>query len=347
MVRKFLQGVLFMLLLIMLAAVGYGAWVYRQTGSLPFALPGVSATPGGPTPTPTITPTPTPTPVMRPAVIVTTNLPAGALLTEEDLEETQRPSKDLPQDTATNISQVVGQLLRTPLQAGQPVRLSNVVPRGHVVGSGSTLAGMLQPGEVAIAYPISRLSSVGYALRAGDVVDMIVTFLFVDVDINFQSQLSNQVMVLSYDWETRTYAFRPAGTLGHVAENNNLTVPVYVVPQEGQRPRMVAQLTVRHARVLYVGRSLVETPIPNTTPPPPDVVVLAVTPQDAVVLNFFMARQATTSFVLRSATETDTTPEPTPVPVTLEYIQKHFGIPLPPQKPYQLNISAPTATPRP
>ncbi len=347
MVRKFLQGVLFLLLLVMLVAIGYGAWVYRQTGTLPFALPGVSATPGGPTSTPTTTPTPTPTPVMRPAVIVTSNLPAGTLLTEDLLEETQRPSKTLPDDTATSISQVVGQLLRAPLQAGEAVRLSNVIPRGHVVGKGSTLAGMLRPGEVAIAYPINRLSSVGYALRAGDVVDMVVTFLFVDIDINFQSQLSNHVLVLSYDWETRTYAFRPAGTLGRAEKDNNLAVPVYVIPAEGQRPRMVAQLTVQNARVLYIGRGLGETPAPNTTPPPPDVVVLAVSPQDAVILNFFMARQAETSFVLRSARDANASPEPTTVPVTLDYIQKHFGIPLPPQRPYQLNVTPPTATPRP
>ncbi len=347
MVRKFLQGVLFMLLLLMLAAVAYGAWIYRQTGTVPFTLPGVTTTPAA-TPTPTNTPTPTPTPIMRPAVIVNTSLPAGALLTEDVLTETQLPTDNLPADAATSIQQVVGQLLREPLTIGEPVRLSKVVPQGHVIGEGSAIAQMLNPGEVAIAYPISRLDSVGYAPRAGDFVDVLVTFLFVDVDIDFQSRLSNHVLLLSQDFETGAYAFRPAGTLGRTTDEGFLAVPVYVVPAEDQRPRMVAQLTIRHARVLYFGISpTVPTPSSNGTPYPPDVVILGVSPQDAVVLNFFMAQHAATTLVLRSALEGAPAAEPTVVPVTLEYIQQHFGVPLPAKLPQHVNPSPPTPTPKP
>ncbi len=345
MVRKFFQGVLFMLLVLVLAAVGYGVWVYRQTGTVPFTLPGQPTL--GATPTPTNTPTPTPTPIMRPVVVLTRSLPAGALLTADDLTATQMPSKRVPDDAAATVSQVVGQLLREPLAVGQPVRLSQVSPRGEPIGRGSQLAQMLHPGEVAIAYPITRLDSVAYAPRPGDRVDIVVTFLFADLDVGFQSRLSNHVLILSQNLETGAYAFVPAGQLGRPSEDNFLGVPIYVVPGENQRPRMVAQLTVRGARVLYFARQAPSlTPQPTTTPQPTGLVVLALNPQDAVVLNFFMARQAATTFVLRSALETTATPEPTTIPVTLDYIQKHYGIPLPPQQPYQVNPS-PQNTPQP
>jgi len=345
MVRKFFQGVLFMLLVLVLAAVGYGAWIYRQTGTIPFTLPGMTTVPGGPTATPTITPTPTPTPILRFAVIANTDLPAGTLLTEDMLTETELPSDVLPDDAAIETDEVVGQLLREPLQAGEPVLMSNVVPRGQVIGKGSPLAQMLEPGEVAIAYPISRLNSVAYAPRAGDKVDVVVTFLFTDIDPDFQSRLSNRVLVLSQDLETRAYAFRPAGTLGHVTGDGYFAMPIYVVPSEDQRPRMVAQLTLRGARVLYLGTSLASTPETGPTTPAPDIVVLGVSPQDAVVLNFFMTRQAATTLVLRSAQEGTPAAEPTTIPVTLEYIQEHFGVPLPPKLPQQINPSGATPTP--
>ena len=347
MVRRIFQGILFVLLLLMLAAVVYGAWVYHQTGTLPLSFPGVATTPGGPTATPTITPTPTPTPVMRPAVVASTNLPAGTLLTADMLIEADLPSNTLPHDAVTHKMQVVGQLLREPLQAGEVVRLSNVVPRGQVIGKGSPLAQMLEPGEVAIAYPVSRLSSVAYAPRPGDTVDVVVTFLFTDTDLDFQSQLPNRVMVLSLDTETRTYAFRPAGTLGHITADNNFAVPIYVVPSEDQRPRMVALLSIHGARVLYFGTSMAATPAADAATPPPDIVVLGVSPQDAVVLNFFMARQAATTLLLDSAQEGPTEHDPEAIPVTLDYIQEHFGVPLPPKLPQQVNPSGSTPTPRP
>ncbi len=348
MVRKFLQGVLFMLLLVVLLIMGYGAWVYRQTGAVPFTFPGMPTTPAGPTATPTITPTPTPTPVMQQAVVVNRNLPAGTLLTADDLTETRLPSKDLPPDAAVSAEQVVGKLLRDALKVGEPVRLSGVVPRGQPIGRGSQFASMLRPGEVAIAYPITRLDSVAYAPRPGDRVDVVVTFLFVDVDVDFQSQLSDHVLLLSRDVETGAYAFVPAGMLGRVIQDTHLfDEPVYVIPAEGQRPRMVAQLTIRGARVLYFGSSpLVPTAAPGATPSLPDMVVLAVSPQDAVVLNFFLARGASSSFTLRSAREALTPqPQPTVVPVTLDYIQRHFGVVAPEHQPWQIVPSGATPTP--
>ncbi len=346
MIRRFFQGVLFMLLVLVLAVVGYGVWVYRQTGAIPFALPGNQLAPRV-TPTPTSTPKPTPTPVMRPVVVLTRSLPAGALLTPDDLTATQMPDGNVPDDAATAISQVVGRLLREPLAIGQPVRLGGLAPRGQPIGRGSQLAQMLHPGEVAIAYPITRLDSVAYAPRPGDRVDIVVTFLFTDLDVGFQSRLSNHVLILSQDVNTGAYAFVPAGQLGRPAEDNFLGVPIYVVPGKDRRPRMVAQLTVRGARVLYFAVSPPSpTPQPAATPRPDGLVVLALSPQDAVVLNFFMARRAATTFVLRSALETTATPAPAAIPVTLDYIQKHYGVPLPPQQPYQINPS-PESTPQP
>ncbi len=101
---------------------------------------------------------------------------------------------------------------------------------------------LVEPGYVAMAFPITELSSVSYGIQPDDLVDVLVTFVFVDLDTDTQSK------------EPLCPPICPA------TEGGQTTAAGAV-----QNPRLVAQLTLQKIRVLGVGRwtYLPPTPAPN------------------------------------------------------------------------------------
>jgi len=321
---------------------------------------------GGGAATPAPTPTPVPLEVLYTAA---QTIPPGTTITPELLVQQAWPAGMAPAGAIRDERAILGQVALTYIVPGQ-IFVQGMLAPPEQVGGGSLAASLLQPGEVAIALPVDKLSSLGYGLRPGDYVDILLGLLFTDLDQIFQSRLPDQVMVLTVDQQTGQYRFTPAGALGRKEQLEGLNVPVYVVPQEKQRPRLVTQLTVQRARVLMVG----EWPLPGAmvlppsgagdfqqpeaspTPAPaptralvPNVVTLAVSPQDAVAIEFMLLRGARLTLVLRNANDTalhDTQA------VTLDFIMNAYGVPVPAKLPYDLAYPAdyglpPTPTPTP
>jgi len=119
-----------------------------------------------------------------------------------------------------------------------------------------------------------------------------------------------------------------------------------VVPAEEQRPRLVTQLAVQDALVLHVGEfergdqpeaaeQAAESAGEEEAAPPelPKVepVLLAVSRQDAMVLEYAQAVGARLNAVLRSAGDAQTASTES---VTLQYLMDRFNIELPPKLPY-------------
>lgn len=130
--------------------------------------------------------------------------------------------------------------------------------------------------------------------------------------------------------------------------------PVLVRPAEEPRPRLVTQRTVQDSLVLYVGewpsdgrlfgpvasptpveeapqpaqqqQAGAAAPPPTPVPPRPDIVTLAVTPQEAVILNWIMEAGIPFVFTLRAASDTSRVPTD---PVTLDYIMNDYNITVP------------------
>lgn len=133
-------------------------------------------------------------------------------------------------------------------------------------------------------------------------------------------------------------------------------------PSENQRPRLVTQRTVQDALVVWLGdfprdgkifgipptptplptvdpaQSAAEQdgtvpPTPTPLPPRPDVVTLGVTPQDAVVLTWFIEARLPITFTLRSATTTSQAPTDA---VSLDYIMSRYRIELPQKRAFSI-----------
>lgn len=343
----------------------------------------------------------TPEPVQTVDVVVTTQeIRRGQRITEEMI--TLQP---VPLEIATNVpyllnpEDAIGQLAARDLPAGILLTEGDVVPSAvELAATGSVAALQIPPGYVAISIPINRLTSVSYAIQPGDVVGILVTLPFVELDPEFQSRLPNlsaslvQNGLLIGRGTERPAAEVPAAVpappqegaqfvggetlqtlvvqvvpgeapVGRVEEQGDFTL--YTIPSEIARPRLVSQMIVSDAVVLYVGTFPWQRPEalaaqaqleqqaeaqevePGAQPPlqqqppalegmelrPPDVVTLIVRPQDAVTLKYLMDRQVVFTLVLRSYEDTE--PLQTD-PVTLTYLLEEYNIVVPSRQLFDL-----------
>ena len=373
-------------LLIVLLVVVIGAvavWILTQQTP----TPDPNAT-GQPEVTREVTQFPTETPIpVAEVVIAVQDIPRGVEVQPNMVEMVSFPLEYLPQGTFDDLNSVIGRIARTDISRSQLVLSRQIIAGPFTQAAadlgrvGSDAAAVLEAGRVAISLPIDAITSVAYAVQPGDSVDVLVSMLFVDVDIPFQTITPNIIrfVTLVPDPETGSLVlgFGPEGegtldterivssSAGSVAvggetqavgQDITLTNSVIVEPSEedGQRPRLVTQRTVKDARVIWVGEFPLDgqifraapaptpTPLPDaeptedtgdggptplpTVPPRPEIITLGVTPQDAVVLTYMAEAGLPMTFALRSARAVGL---PETQAVTLSYIMNTYGIQLP------------------
>jgi len=232
-------------------------------------------------------------------VVVTQQTPRGYLLNETVLGTIEIPRDLLIEGYFTDMAQVVGRQAKLDLDANMLLTSSMVVDSPDQLSATGSLAALSIPrGMVAISIPINRLTSVSYAPRPGDHVNVIVTLLVLDLDTDFQAATPNRnaavigagpgVIVgaetetdLSVDANTdlskvtaQTIGAGPTSVIGRTAIDPLLEQTLYVVPSEAQRPRLVSQTLLQDAIVLGVGDfplkdEVEEIPDPTVPPPPP------------------------------------------------------------------------------
>lgn len=216
------------------------------------------------------------------------NIYPGTPITEEMLSSIQIPQEQLVAGEYTNKADVVGMYAKLAITQGVPIVSSMLsVSPGNVNLPGSTWAPFIPQGLTAVPIPITRITSVAYGIRDGDYVNIIVTFLIVDVDAAYQAILPNasagilasngsalligtgageeattqltQGEILNLTAQSVTAGYN--GPIGRVEYNEDLQQPFYVVPSEAQRPRLVTQMIMQNVQILHVGTF----PLPGET----------------------------------------------------------------------------------
>ncbi len=306
-------------------------------------------------------------------VVVTQQVQRGEIITPDKLDYYEQPSDLVLPTMYTDVNQVVGKMARYTLDP-YTIVTSNLITDSPLTEQGSDDALFITPGMVAVSIPVTRLSSVSYAPQRGDHVNVIVTLLFVDLDPDWQTILP--------DWTGNVIGPGGGGILegaGPVA-NTQLTTLMgqpfrgaseqgraagdssgqqfYLLPSEGQRPRLVSQTLIQDVIVLQMGNFLTPSekialeataPAPTATPEPgaaqasqaattptampapPDVITLIVSPQDAVTLNYLIYGGGQLTLALRNPKDTNTTGTEA---VTLSYLLDQYNIPIPVKLPY-------------
>lgn len=230
-------------------------------------------------------PAPTPTPEPVKVVFVAVPVVKGDTLKAESIEARGWPEDQVLPEMflESEMPEIVGRQVKYDLNAGIPLLRSMLLDPGEQVSdAGSPWAHRIPRGSVAVSIPVSRLSSVSYAPRPGDHVDVIASVLFVDLDTEFQSILPNYtgLVVASGPPDPETGERDPLtveigsllprnlpdvtgemgnpasaspGVYGRVAIDPVLGQAVFLVPSEQQRARLVSQMLLQDVVVLQMG----------------------------------------------------------------------------------------------
>jgi Flp pilus assembly protein CpaB len=280
----------------------------------------------------------TPEPLMEPVVIVVQPVRRGQRIPPDAVEIRRWEVDRLPADPVYQLEDVVGGFAAVDLTPPRPLSANQVK---KVVLEGSNVALAIPPGKVAYSFPVRLVAAVAGALKAGDRVDVMISWTVVDVDQDLQIKLP----VLLIGEEDCLAGCQATGD---------------------QIPGLVTQYTVQNALVLGVdfwedrdlpvtqpGEEAVEEPVipvvegeegeevPEEAPPPEEaaspyslvsVVTLAVDPQSALVLKWSVESNSAMDLVLRSAVDIEEYAQPEAV--TLEYMINRYQISLPPKLPH-------------
>ncbi len=293
-------------------------------------------------------------------VVAIQDLPRGIVIPPDGVGVQLWPQEALPEPgnyfTAEELEDVIGQIARTDIPRGMPILARQIVPNLYEIAqTGSDAAALMRAFEddqprVAVSIPLdpTGVGQVAYGIQPGDFVDVILSFLYIDVDPTFQTRMPNNVSLITR-LETGELSIG-APRQGRPEASTLSPEGVLLSPSEAsQRPRLVTQRTVTNAWVLHVGyfppggdivgatptpqaietvpppgqgEAQQATPQPTATPYLPLIITLAVTPQDALVLTWAVDAQIPITLALRTAGDNSVVATD---PVSLDYMIRTYN----------------------
>jgi pilus assembly protein CpaB len=279
------------------------------------------------------------------------NIPQGTTITQEMLGTFSIPQGNVAEVmfTVGEEANLVGQTARFTLDQGTLITSSMVgADPGELPGP--AWAVQVPSGMVAVAIPTNRLATAAYGVNDGAHVNVNACMTFVDVDPAYQSVLPNYVSAMRDVFFPPEGGERPyisieplTGELpsrqGRVELDPTFQKPIYTVPSETQRPRLVCQMILQDVVVMNLGNFQLQAPVvdPNATPAPsqqetaPDIITLMVTPQDSISLNYFVYSGAVMSMTLRNPNDNSRIEAQS---ATLTSLLTQYNISLPSKLPY-------------
>lgn len=219
-------------------------------------------------------PPPEPTASLVTVVVAALRLPVGTRLTPDLLITEMRPLDNIAVQggyTFSDPAELVGQIVRVDVAKGEAILQPMVAPDPTGLAAfGSDLALYIDQGRVAFAFPIDRYSGTAFAMRPGDLVDVMMSLSLVQLDLEFQSKLPNvtervnegfllqgRPFLFPRTLEGRLELIEPLTLVGEVGPGNIATEAAAEggdnLTESPQFPRRVTQLTIQQAEVLWVG----------------------------------------------------------------------------------------------
>ena len=254
-------------------------------------------------------PAPTPLPAITEPVVMTSHgVALGTVLEARDLKVVEVPVELAPPGSLTDIEAAIGRFTKIDFSAGEVVLEHHLADPTNVTHD---VAFILGNDQVMLAFPANDLMSSLSVIQRGDLVDIFVT-------------LTQEVRIVREG---------PEGVL--IAEDEEETEEVDLTFDAMQR----VEITALVADIVYeeqqqqvpavpIGEEGEEQPQP--TPKPAEIQVqaylLALTPQDALVLKHLKDVGATFDFVLRAPTSTEIFDL---TPINSDYLMDRYELELP------------------
>ena len=230
-------------------------------------------------------------------VVVTRDLFLGDTLTEADLKLVTVPVEVAPRDALTDPTEAVGKIIKTDLIQGEMLLSHNLA---DPTNNNQDLSFILSDDHVLLAFPATDLMSQESMIQRGDIIDIFATF---------------------------TEELKPVGeTTGDTGEQTEPQTRTFTVDsmQKISVTAMVLEVIEEEGGTstnLLPGQTNSETIVKPKAKI--RAYLLALAPQDALILKHLKDTNAIFDIVLRAPTSTvqfDLTP------VTEEYIIEYYGL---------------------
>lgn len=285
------------------------------------------------------------------------NIPQGTTVTREMLGTFSLPPENVAEVMFTEGEEanLIDQVARFTLDQG--TLITSTMIGGKVELPPPSWSYKVPAGMVAVSIPTDRLATAAYAINSGAHINVNVCMTIVDVDPAFQTALPNYLSsmqdiffpedgrpLITIDATTQEFPARQ----GRTELDPTFQKPIYVVPSESQRPRLVCQIVLQDVVVLNLGNfqlpqaQPVAAPTQDANAPAvqsqaetkPDIITLMVSPQDSVALNYFVYSGAVFSMALRNPNDTSRVEAQS---ATLNSVLTQYNFSLPSKLPYAQN----------
>ncbi len=367
-------------------------------------------------------PTATPSVFLQTVVVARLDLPVGTRLTEKLLMVEERPNTNIALQggyTFESMDELIGQIIKVDIQKSDAIlRPMLAIEASDLASFGSDLSLYVDRGKVAVAFPltafhdadllpieitsgvspltpeedpryldrIAQEKGIAFAMRPGDMVDVMMTAQIVEIDPEFRTALPNlSERVIESELSEGFLFFFPQTFQGRLEFIPEINQVVQIIPSANPTagldvlPKRVTQLAIQQAEVLWVGtwfnrkelegllvdaaldaavqaaqgesgegeesgESTEQTtePIVFEEPPSvlsrlnprPDVVILSMSPQDAIALKWAIERGIDIDLALRAQGDTQTFDTAS---VSLFQIIEQGGVAVPPPADFDLD----------
>ncbi len=262
--------------------------------------------------------TPAPAPTIKTAttqvVIVTHDVSLGDLLQPEDVSLLEIPIGVAPRNALSEVSQAIGRIVKGPLVSGQMVLEHQLADPTNV---NHDLAFVIGENQVLMAVPAGDLMSSLNILQPGDVVDIFVSL-------------------------TQMVPSTPAASSGQTNSTNTGTggqeevlvarLFTFDALQTAKISAVVADVVVESQRsvqssVASSSGEVFSTPTPQPSEVKVKAYILALSPQDALLLKHLKDSDAVFDYVLRAPTSNQYF---NLTPITSEYLIEKYQLEIKP-----------------
>ena len=238
-----------------------------------------------------------------PVLVTTHAVPVRALLTASDVTVVQMPVEFAPLEAVSEVSDAVGMIATIPMAAGEIVMRQHLADPTNI---SQNLAFIIGEDQVIMAFPATDLMSQVDVLQPGDLVDILVS---VKVPVLPDSQVAGA---------TNGQEAQPEDELFTFSALQRVNIQAIVVDITRQSATTGGTSTTR---------SVNATPAPTPTPGPQEIeaqaILLALAPQDALVLKNLLDSGGIIDIVLRAPTADQVFDLD---PVTSEYLKDRYEL---------------------
>ena len=310
-------------------------------------------------------------PDMVEVVVSLQTIPRGWQMTADELTVDMRPAENVGTNVITDVQKAIGLYARTDIYQGQTLTNDALVDDIRQVGTEEVgPSSLIPPGFVAQAVPMDRLSGVAYSLSEGDYVDILVSFVLKEIDPQFQTLLENNITFYLRDEEGNPIVITidPYGRFDELPTGEN----TLIAPSEKPRRPILVSMILQNAKVIQVGNWMPDGPVqsstptpepvpedvpedatptpaagsiqPTSTPKPPETLLLALLPQDQLLLKYAVEADGDVDFALRGVNDGQLY---TIENVDFNYIKERFNFIIPANYDYTVEFIEVTPTPVP